>query len=220
MPTNKNKILILFSGGVDSTYMVFNFLRNGYEVYPLFFDKEGIYSIADRSAAYKAYRWLIEYQKAGTGKLHPLLMQKYEPVLDGTEEKGRHLYMLGVAVIEALKHGCGRIGIGVYDADDEQAGDTLIYPDSTVWFISAYRAAMKLSQVGIYLDTLGDMARSDIFYEINADGFLHGFCSSVSFCYNRIEDKALLPEVPLRGCGHCTKCLETINYFKEFDDEH
>ena len=209
-------VVCVFSGGLDSTVMLYEMLRQYDEVRTLSFDygqrhrRELVHgaTIAARVGSHPSFK---EHWVADVSAIAPLLAGSSQtspeiPVPRGHYEDesmratvvpARNMIMLAIATGWAVSKGAGAVAYGAH------AGDHAVYPDCRPQFIEAMGSAMGLadySKVQL-ISPFADRTKADI--------VIRGACLEVPFgdtwsCYEGLD----------RHCGACGTCVERIEAFQ------
>lgn len=225
MKLDKEKALVVFSGGQDSSTCLFWALKHFKEVQAITFTYGQKHSLEVKMAAALA-------EKAGVSLALmdvPLIGQLgsnslTDPTITMDEEKpegsfpntfvpGRNLFFLSIAAVHAREHGIMNIVTGVSQTDFSG------YPDCRDSFIRSLNVTINLAMDEqfvihtplMWLDKAQTWALAD---EL---GVLEIIRKETLTCYNGI---------PGDGCGHCPACrlrhagLEKYLQQKETDFQH
>ncbi|MHA1868709.1 MAG: 7-cyano-7-deazaguanine synthase QueC [Candidatus Heimdallarchaeaceae archaeon] len=202
------KVVIILSGGIDSTTLLYDLINQGYDVYALGF-AYGQKHIKECYYANKTCEKLgIPYYKTG---LHSFaksaITEKELKIPEGHyEEKTmkqtvhplRNLLMLVFAASYAISIKAKKVFYGAH------AGDHAIYPDCRPEFIEAAKKAIKLAdyaEIEIEAPYM-NMKKEDIIkrgLELGVD------YSLTTSCYVGKE----------KACGKCGTCIERLEAFKK-----
>lgn len=202
---DKEKALVVFSGGQDSTTCLFWALRNFKEVQTLTFSYGQRHSLETEIARRLAERAGVDFRLMdissiaglGTSSLtdDSIRMDEEKPsgTFPNTFVPGRNLFFLSVAAVYAREHGIMNIVTGVSQTD--YSG----YPDCRDSFIRSLNVTLNLAMDEqfvihtplMWLDKAQTWALADSLgvFDIIRNGTLT--------CYNG---------VPGDGCGHCPAC--------------
>ncbi len=167
------KIVAIFSGGMDSTTMLYQLLDQGHEVRTIGFDYGQRHVVELAAARHIAAKAGVDYQSIDLSGLGPIIAGRSSQlnpdveVPDGhyTEESmkatvvpNRNMIMLAVAVAHAIAIDFDAIAYGAH------AGDHTIYPDCRAEFVQAMKGAIGLCDwKSIQLLTpLIDLSKSEI----------------------------------------------------------
>jgi 7-cyano-7-deazaguanine synthase len=145
------RVVVLLSGGLDSTVLLWQLHRDGHDCLPLGVRYGQRHGSKELDAAARVCRrlgglplrivnamGLIKGHSAllGDGSTVPQGRSPTDPAQSATVVPGRNLLLLALAVGHALGHGAEAVAIGV-NADDQ-----VIYPDCRKRFLEAARATL------------------------------------------------------------------------------
>jgi len=204
-----HKVVVILSGGMDSTTLLYDVLNEGYDVYAVSFDY-GQRHGKEIWAAMKTCELLgIPYKivalnalcdvapSALTRKEISVPDGKYdEPSMKQTVVPNRNMVMLALAISYAIGIGANRVFYGAH------AGDHAIYPDCRPEFVQSLAAAAQLCDwypievLAPYLD----MDKGDIALRGKELGVDYALTWS---CYKGEEH-------PCGTCGACTERAEAF----------
>ncbi len=202
---DKEKALVVFSGGQDSTTCLFWALRNFKEVHTLTFSYGQRHSLETEIARRLAERAGVDFRLMdissiaglGTSSLtdDSIRMDEEKPsgTFPNTFVPGRNLFFLSVAAVYAREHGIMNIVTGVSQTD--YSG----YPDCRDSFIRSLNVTLNLAMDEqfvihtplMWLDKAQTWALADSL------GVFDIIRNETLTCYNG---------VPGDGCGHCPAC--------------
>ena len=202
---DKEKALVVFSGGQDSTTCLFWALRNFKEVHTLTFSYGQRHSLETEIARRLAERAGVDFRLMdissiaglGTSSLtdDSIRMDEEKPsgTFPNTFVPGRNLFFLSVAAVYAREHGIMNIVTGVSQTD--YSG----YPDCRDSFIRSLNVTFNLAMDEqfvihtplMWLDKAQTWALADSL------GVFDIIRNETLTCYNG---------VPGDGCGHCPAC--------------
>ena len=202
---DKEKALLVFSGGQDSTTCLFWALRNFKEVHTLTFSYGQRHSLETEIARRLAERAGVDFRLMdissiaglGTSSLtdDSIRMDEEKPsgTFPNTFVPGRNLFFLSVAAVYAREHGIMNIVTGVSQTD--YSG----YPDCRDSFIRSLNVTLNLAMDEqfvihtplMWLDKAQTWALADSL------GVFDIIRNETLTCYNG---------VPGDGCGHCPAC--------------
>jgi len=147
------KVVAIFSGGMDSTTMLYQLLEQGHEVKAIGFDYGQRHRVELDAAREIAAERAVPYQRIDLSSLAPIIAGQSSQVNleievpDGhyTEESmkatvvpNRNMIMLSVAVAHAISIDFDAVSYGAH------AGDHTIYPDCRLEFVEAMRTVIGL----------------------------------------------------------------------------
>lgn len=203
---DKNKVLVVFSGGQDSTTCLFWAKRNFNEVYALSFiygqkhanEVELARSIAEEAGV----KWdvmdvsFISSLSTGcslTDSSITMDQERPEGGVPNTFVPGRNMFFLSIAAVYAREHGISHIVTGVSQTDFSG------YPDCRDAFIKSLNVTLNLAMDEqfvihtplMWIDKCETWALAD---EL---GVLDLIREKTLTCYNGVQGD---------GCGHCPAC--------------
>lgn len=203
---DKNKVLVVFSGGQDSTTCLFWAKRNFNEVYALSFiygqkhanEVELARSIAEEAGV----KWdvmdvsFISSLSTGcslTDSSITMDQERPEGGVPNTFVPGRNMFFLSIAAVYAREHGISHIVTGVSQTDFSG------YPDCRDAFIKSLNVTLNLAMDEqfvihtplMWIDKCETWALAD---EL---GVLDLIRERTLTCYNGVQGD---------GCGHCPAC--------------
>lgn len=203
---DKNKVLVVFSGGQDSTTCLFWAKRNFSEVYALSFiygqkhanEVELARSIAEEAGV----KWdvmdvsFISSLSTGcslTDSSITMDQERPEGGVPNTFVPGRNMFFLSIAAVYAREHGISHIVTGVSQTDFSG------YPDCRDAFIKSLNVTLSLAMDEqfvihtplMWIDKCETWALAD---EL---GVLDLIREKTLTCYNGVQGD---------GCGHCPAC--------------
>lgn len=207
------KAVIIASGGMDSTTLLYDILKQGYEVCALSVDYGQRHSkelefIKKTCKKLKVPHKVIDLSSVGKGLLFASsLTSKKIPVPEGdykeesmklTVVPNRNMILLSLAVGYAISVGAGKVFYGAH------AGDHSIYPDCRPEFIEAMKAAIRLSDwKKIELEApYAGMDKGDIAIKGKALGVDYSLTWT---CYKGGK----------KACGKCGSCRERLEAFRK-----
>ncbi len=203
---DRNKVLVVFSGGQDSTTCLFWAKRNFSEVYALSFiygqkhanEVELARSIAEEAGV----KWdvmdvsFISSLSTGcslTDSSITMDQERPEGGVPNTFVPGRNMFFLSIAAVYAREHGISHIVTGVSQTDFSG------YPDCRDAFIKSLNVTLNLAMDEqfvihtplMWIDKCETWALAD---EL---GVLDLIREKTLTCYNGVQGD---------GCGHCPAC--------------
>ncbi len=206
-----NKTVVVMSGGMDSTTLLYEMKARGREVIPLGIDygqRHGKELLAARRICDKLG---LTYQIADLRALKPFLggssqTDEAVPVPEGhyaeesmkkTVVPNRNMILLAVAIARAISAGADEVAYGAH------AGDHAIYPDCRPDFVYAMQDAAR------HCDWKDVQITAPFIHLSKADVAKRGFMLGVPFaetwsCYQGRADH----------CGKCGTCTERIEAFQ------
>tara|TARA_R110000737_G_scaffold5134_2_gene16666 strand:- start:10069 stop:10725 length:657 start_codon:yes stop_codon:yes gene_type:complete len=206
-----NKVVVIFSGGMDSFTVLNRALKDGKEVYALTFDY-GQKHVKEIACASKVCRQLgVAHKVIDISAINQLLAGSsltddidipeghYEAEsMKSTVVPNRNMILLSLAVGYAVSVKAAQVYYGAH------AGDHAIYPDCRPEFVSKMNDVCQIANyeaVDIFSPYLSD-TKSDIL----TDGLKMGLSYADTWtCYNG-RDKA---------CGKCGACQERLEAFAD-----
>jgi len=203
------KSIIILSGGLDSTTLLYTLLSEGKEVYALSFyygqrhDKELEYAkktckklgVNHKVIDLFSIHSLIDNSSL-TGNIEVPEGEYKDESMKSTVVPNRNMIFASIAIGYAINIGADELALGVHSGDHD------IYPDCRPEFIEALRNIAKIAnyeQVDIYTPFL-NISKTDIVkigIELNID------YSLTWTCYKGNE----------RACGKCGSCVERLEAF-------
>lgn len=205
-PIDKNKVLVVFSGGQDSTTCLFWAKRNFSEVYALSFiygqkhanEVELARSIAEEAGVKWDVMDVSFISSLSTGCSltdSSITMDKERPEggVPNTFVPGRNMFFISIAAVYAREHGISHIVTGVSQTDFSG------YPDCRDAFIKSLNVTLNLAMDEqfvihtplMWIDKCETWALAD---EL---GVLDMIREKTLTCYNGVQGD---------GCGHCPAC--------------
>ena len=212
---NKKAVMVL-SGGMDSTTLLYDVLNQGYDVFPIGFDygqkhkKELV--CAQKTCDKLGLEYLVVNLSALNIVAPSALTRDDWAVPDGnysdenmkqTVVPNRNMVMLSIATSYAITKGATELFYGAH------AGDHAIYPDCREVFVDKMKEAIKVSdwsEINLHAPYLnvdkGDIA--SIGKDLNVDYSLTWTCYKGN-------------EKPCGVCGSCQERLEAFDYADMID---
>lgn len=203
---DKNKVLVVFSGGQDSTTCLFWAKRNFSEVYALSFiygqkhanEVELARSIAEEAGVKWDVMDVSFISRLSTGcsltdSSITMDQERPEGGVPNTFVPGRNMFFLSIAAVYAREHGISHIVTGVSQTDFSG------YPDCRDAFIKSLNVTLNLAMDEqfvihtplMWIDKCETWALAD---EL---GVLDLIRERTLTCYNGVQGD---------GCGHCPAC--------------
>ena len=202
---NNDKVLVIFSGGQDSTTCLFWAKKHFKEVYALSFlygqKHEKEVELA-RAIAAKADVHFHVMDATFIGKLGrnaltdttiPMDEEKPDGTFPNTFVPGRNLFFLSIAAVYAREHGINHLVTGVSQTDFSG------YPDCRDSFIRSLNVTLNLAmdeQFVIHTPLMW-LDKSETWALADELGVLELVRHDTLTCYNGIQGD---------GCGHCPAC--------------
>ena len=203
---NKEKALVVFSGGQDSTTCLFWALKQFKKVYALTF-AYGQKHVKEVEVARKiALKAGVEWEmmdvsfisKLATNSLTDATMEmdKEKPAdsFPNTFVPGRNMFFLGIAAVYARERGINHIVTGVGQTDFSG------YPDCRDAFIKSLNVTINLAmdeQFVIHTPLMW-IDKCETWALADSLGVLDLVRNETLTCYNGVEGD---------GCGHCPACV-------------
>lgn len=206
-----NKVVVIYSGGMDSFTVLNKAIRDGKQVYALSFDY-GQRHVKELDCARAVCKQLnIEHKVIDITSINQLLAGSsltddidipeghyQEQSMKSTVVPNRNMILLSLAVGYAVSVGANQVYYGAH------SGDHAIYPDCRPEFVQKMNDVCQIANyeaVEIYSPYL-TVSKTDIL----TDGLKMGLDYSQTWtCYNG-RDKA---------CGKCGACQERLEAFKD-----
>ena len=203
---DKNKVLVVFSGGQDSTTCLFWAKRNFSEVYALSFiygqkhanEVELARSIAEEAGVKWDAMDVSFISSLSTGRSltdSSITMDQERPEggVPNTFVPGRNMFFLSIAAVYAREHGISHIVTGVSQTDFSG------YPDCRDAFIKSLNVTLNLAMDEqfvihtplMWIDKCETWALAD---ELGVFDLIR---EKTLTCYNGVQGD---------GCGHCPAC--------------
>ena len=212
IPLNPNKTLVVFSGGLDSTTLLYD-VRNSSCVgetvaLSVFYGQRHSKELdhaekicrdlgVDHFIAQAPVLGAMASSALTSGGIDLPLGHYEEESMKATVVPNRNMILLSLAAAYAIEHGCGIIVYGAH------AGDHAIYPDCRTEFVDAMRKSIALchSEPILLLAPFVEMRKEDIVIRGEALGV--PFADTWS-CYAGGEFH----------CGECGTCVERKEAFE------
>ncbi|MCP4445887.1 MAG: 7-cyano-7-deazaguanine synthase QueC [Myxococcales bacterium] len=147
------RVVAIFSGGMDSTTMLYQLLAEGHEVKAIGFDYGQRHAVELKAAKAIAARSQVAYETVDLQSLGPIIAGQSSQVnpnvevpdghysedsMKATVVPNRNMIMLAVAVAHAISIDYDAICYGAH------AGDHTIYPDCRAEFVEAMKTSIGL----------------------------------------------------------------------------
>ena len=200
----KPRVVLCFSGGMDSTYMAYALANADFHVIPLFVEmscmKQGkhacLYSNSTQAEMLESYEYLQTKVQLGS----PIIINEVFPDDFDNTFPGRNLFLLTTALQHALRRDAPFVAMGLYG--DVENPD---YPDSSFWFIQHMRELV--SRCGMYtrlmfMEHVHVESKAEVLARLLDKGLFGAFIHHTHWCYERSESMNIWG----RGCGTCTSC--------------
>lgn len=205
MKLDKDKALVVFSGGQDSSTCLFWALKKFKEVHTVTFSYGQKHSLEVKMAEKLAAKAGVDFHlldmpligHLGANSLTDTSMtmdqEKPEGTFPNTFVPGRNLFFLSVAAVIAREHGIMNIVTGVSQTDFSG------YPDCRDSFIRSLNVTLNLAmdeQFVIHTPLMW-LDKAETWALADSLGVLDIIRNETLTCYNGI---------PGDGCGHCPSC--------------
>lgn len=202
---DKNKALVVFSGGQDSTTCLFWALKHFKEVHTVTFSYGQRHSLETEMARRIAEKAGVDFHlmdipligSLGSNSLTDTSVvmdeEKPEGTFPNTFVPGRNLFFLGIAAVSAREHGIMNIVTGVSETDFSG------YPDCRDSFIRSLNVTLNLAmdeQFVIHTPLMW-LDKAETWALADSLGVMDIIRNETLTCYNGI---------PGDGCGHCPAC--------------
>lgn len=225
---SQETIVIINSGGLDSSTLMYYAKENGYKIISLSFDYGQRHVKELECAKEIAELCGAEWHKIDMSFLGPLFASQgsasslvsgndvpdghyAEDTMKQTVVPNRNMIMLSIAAGVAVASGASGVWTGVH------AGDHFIYPDCRPQFIAALNAAMVYGNEGF--GTIPEIPQGTVPINFLQAPFLHNTKADIA-------SMALLFAVPLEKtwscykggdmhCGRCGTCVERLEAIDE-----
>ncbi len=202
---NKQKVLVVFSGGQDSTTCLYWAKKQFKEVYALTFtygqkhvqEVEIARQIAERAGVHWDMMDVSFISKLGRNSLTDTTIEmdqeKPEGGFPNTFVPGRNMFFLGVAAVYARERGINHMVTGVSQTDFSG------YPDCRDAFIKSLNVTLNLAmdeQFVIHTPLMW-INKCETWALADELGVLDLIRNETLTCYNGVKGD---------GCGHCPAC--------------
>lgn len=203
------KTVLILSGGLDSTTLLYRLLKEGKEVEALSFNYGQRHKKELAMAAETCKRLNIAHKVVDITFLRELLDNSAltgniavpqghyaDENMKLTIVPNRNMILASIAIGRAVNNGAGEVALGVH------AGDHAIYPDCRPEFLEALRAIAKIANyqpVEIYAP-FSNIDKGGIVAEGIKLGVDYGLTWT---CYSGLEEP----------CGKCGSCVERAEAF-------
>ena len=198
------KIMVVLSGGLDSTTLLHKLMADGHTCCAVSFNYGQKHSNELSFARYWAVKHDIHHETVSLHNIFAgsaLTFDKPMPLEDYSVESmkatvvpNRNMVMLSIAISKAIQQGCEAVAYGAH------AGDREVYPDCRHEFVDAMRHAAMLcdwSKIEL-LTPLIDMTKKEI---VDLAKWLNFELSKTWSCYEGGEE-------PCGKCGSCRARIE------------
>lgn len=212
MNRKKEKAVIILSGGLDSTTLLYDIIKQGYKVYALSFDYGQKHKIELIAAKKTCEKLDVEHTIVSLDVLNQVapcaLTRKdwdvpyghyAEENMKQTVVSNRNMVLLSLATSFAISKGVKYLYYGAHK------GDHFIYCDCRIEFVEAMKKAIKLcdmAEVELKAPYL-NIDKGDIVIKGKKLGVDYNLTWT---CYNPKENKA---------CGKCGSCVERLEAFEK-----
>jgi len=183
----KREVLVLFSGGIDSTACIYYYKQLGFHVQGLFID----YGQISSKHEIKAIRKLSKYFKINTR----IIKINTNPIVNNGEILGRNNFLLSVALI-SFPYAKGLISLGIHSGTN--------YPDCSTEFI-------KINQDIFDLYSNGNITIDCPFLEMSKREIFE-FCKIKGISLNDTYSCELGSDV--QPCGECLTCKDLMTLYE------
>lgn len=202
---DKNKALVVFSGGQDSSTCLFWALKHFNEVHTVTFSYGQRHALETEMARHLAEKAGVDFHlmdipligSLGSNSLTDASAvmdeKKPEGTFPNTFVPGRNLFFLGIAAVYAREHGIKNIITGVSETDFSG------YPDCRDSFIRSLNVTLNLAmdeQFVIHTPLMW-LDKAETWALADSLGVMDIIRNETLTCYNGI---------PGDGCGHCPSC--------------
>ena len=202
---DKNKALVVFSGGQDSTTCLFWALKHFKEVHTVTFSYGQRHALETEMARRLAEKAGVDFHlmdipligSLGSNSLTDASAvmdeKKPEGTFPNTFVPGRNLFFLSIAAVYAREHGIKNIITGVSETDFSG------YPDCRDSFIRSLNVTLNLAmdeQFVIHTPLMW-LDKAETWALADSLGVMDIIRNDTLTCYNG---------VPGDGCGHCPAC--------------
>lgn len=216
------KIVVIFSGGMDSTTMLFAQRAQGHELKAIGFDYGQRHRIELEAAKAIASSIDIPYETIDLSALAPIIAGQSSQVnpevavpeghyteesMKATVVPNRNMIMLSVAVAHAISLDFDAVAYGAH------AGDHTIYPDCREEFVDAMKGVIQLC------DWKQIQLLTPYLHKSKAEIAMEGASLGVPFaqtwsCYKGANQSGDLASRDLaKHCGTCGTCVERREAF-------
>ena len=205
------KVVVVYSGGMDSFTVLHNAIKQGYQPLALSFNYGQRHSKELDYAANVCKSLNITHKIVDITAINQLLAGSAltddidvpeghyeEPSMQQTVVPNRNMILLSLAVGYAVSNGCTKVFYGAH------SGDHAIYPDCRPEFVEKMNAVCEIANyeaVSIETPYL-KVSKTDIL----TDGLQMGLDYAQTWtCYNGRE----------KACGKCGACQERLEAFRD-----
>lgn len=205
----KEKVVIIYSGGMDSYTVLNKALREGYDAYPLTFDYGQRHKKEIDVARQVTQSLGLEHKVIDITAINQLLQGSSltsdidipeghyaEESMKSTVVPNRNMILLSLAIGYAVSIGASKVYYGAH------SGDHAIYPDCRPEFVNKMNDVSQIANYEPVEIVSPYLHQSKI--EILKDGLAMGLDYSQTWtCYNGRE----------KACGRCGACQERLEAF-------
>jgi 7-cyano-7-deazaguanine synthase len=205
------KVVVIYSGGMDSFTVLNKAIQEGYDVYAVSFNYGQRHSKELEFASRVCQKHNIEHKVVDISTVNQLLSGSSltdnidvpeghyeESSMKSTVVPNRNMMMLSMAVAYAVSIEAEAVYFGAH------SGDHAIYPDCRTEFVEAMNAVCKIANYQAVEVRAPYLASSKI--DILTDGLKLGLNYADTWtCYNGRE----------KACGRCGACQERLEAFAE-----
>lgn len=205
------KVVVIYSGGMDSFTVLNKAIQEGYDVYAVSFNYGQRHSKELEFASRVCKKHNIEHKVVDISTVNQLLSGSSltdnidvpeghyeESSMKSTVVPNRNMMMLSMAVAYAVSIEAEAVYFGAH------SGDHAIYPDCRTEFVEAMNAVCKIANYQAVEVRAPYLASSKI--DILTDGLKLGLNYADTWtCYNGRE----------KACGRCGACQERLEAFAE-----
>jgi len=206
--------VILFSGGLDSSYACYWTLKNNHRPFPLTMIATGMNG-TDPNAVRNVIRELRNI--FGANKLDDPYTVGFSAKVDNKgEEIGRHCLFISPALQYAYETDSEEILFGTFAGKRRRTGHC--FPDAHPLWFDAANKLFKRGNAQVRIRTLPIYNKVQILEAFERDKVLH-LMSHTKWCFRR--SMQILPhpkatELQATGCGECAACRNMIATLKDF----
>jgi 7-cyano-7-deazaguanine synthase len=196
-----NRTILLISGGLDSSSLLFWALHRGYEVLPLFVD----YGQATQPAEWQAVCALLEL--AGLSACRPVSLPNVASLGTGSLSRStshmpkyfpsRNLLLVTLAAIHAYANNVSHIMIGLI-ADTASS-----LPDCSIQFIENLQSLLSIEHPQLTIEApFIERYKAEIVQE----AIVNGLKPEITFSCNRLAN---------HHCWTCPSCLDRLRVLRD-----
>ena len=203
------KILQLYSGGMDSTALLYDFLNKGNQVEAIWFNYGQRHKKEHLSAIQICNNLKVKYTEVDLTDVNSFLTNS---CLSGDQEvpnvhyeddkaistivPNRNMIMISIAIAKAINDKFNAVGFGCH------FGDRVVYPDCRIEYTNALQTAIYLADRHLVklLTPFIDISKADI---VKIGHQLNVPWEKTWTCYKGLE----------KHCGNCPTCIERREAF-------